>query len=272
MERVYRYERQPGYTVLAGPGQAELEYLEFGMLRVPREEEYSLRLGGREAVLVILSGDCMVEVDGESWHLDRVSVFAEPAMAAYVPRHRRYTVTATKPADLAVFTAPAGRDYLPRLIGRDQIEGQMEGAENFRRRTYTIVGQEFPCSRLLVGETHVEPGNWSGYPPHKHEEDRYPEEVRLEAATFFQVDPPQGFGLQYLYSADRSLDEVHVVRNDDAFVAARGYHPVAGAPGYRLYCLWGMAGDGHVLRSSLDPEHIWVAEETGAPQPVAVPG
>lgn len=272
MQRVYHYERHPGYQMLVGPGQADLERLEFGMLRVPRDETFSLDLEEREAVLVILNGACEIGVNEETWELERVSVFAEPAMAVYVPRHRRYTVTGIKPTDLAVFSAHATVDFLPRLIGREQIHGHEEGAEDFERRSYTIVGQEFPASRLLVGETYVPPGDWASYPPHKHDEDRYPDEVRLEEVAFFQIDPPQGFGLQYLYSADRRLNEVHAVRNDDALAAARGYHPIAGAPGYNLYYLWGMAGDGHVMRSALDPAHAWIAKEAGVPQMEAITG
>lgn len=272
MQRVFHYQRQPGYSRLAGPGDAGLENLEFGLLRVPRDEEFSYHSEGREAVLVILSGACQVEVDGRRWDLERVSVFAEPAMAVYVPRHRRYVIGGVKPAELAVFAVRADEDHLPRLIERAQVPMEVEGATSFFRRVYPIVDESFPANRLLVGETFVEPGQWASYPPHKHDEERYPEEVRLEEVAYLQIDPPQGFALQYLYSADRSLNEVYVLGNGDAFATARGYHPLAAAPGYSLYYLWGMAGDGHVLRSSPDPAHAWVARETAAPQPVAMPG
>jgi 5-deoxy-glucuronate isomerase len=271
VQRVFHYQRQPGYNKLVGPGDAGLEYLEFGLLRVPRDEQFSFSQEGREAVLVILSGACTVQVDGQQWDLERVSVFAGPAVAVYVPRHRRYTVTGVKPGDLAVFQARSDQDYLPRLIEPGQTPMEVEGAGGFRRRVFPLVDEAFPASRLLVGETFVESGQWASYPPHKHDEDRYPDEVRLEEAAFFQIDPPQGFALQYLYSADRALNQVYVLGNDDAFAAARGYHPLAAAPGYQVYYLWGMAGDGHVIRSSVDPAHAWVAAETGAPQPIAVP-
>jgi 5-deoxy-glucuronate isomerase len=263
LERVFSYERHPGYNKLAGPGDAGLRDLELGIVRVPRDEEHMLRTQGREAVLVILGGACSVTMNEESWELVRTSVFTERATALYVPRHRECTLTAARPADVAVFMVPAGADYLPRLIAQDQVEERVEGAGHFTRRVATIVGPEFPCNRLLIGETFIEPGEWSSYPPHKHDEDRYPEEVRLEAIAFYQIDPPQGFALQYLYTPDRSVNEAHVVRNDQAFVAARGYHPVAGAPGYSIYYLWGMAGEGHVMRWSLDPDHVWVAREEG---------
>jgi len=271
VQRTFHYERQPGYNKLVGPGDAGLEYLELGLLRVPRDEEFTFSQEGREAVLVMLSGACRVQVDAQQWNLERVSVFAGPAMAVYVPRHRRYTVSGVKPADLAVFSARSDQDFLPRLIEAGQIRMEAEGAGSFRRRVYPIVDEAFPASRLLVGETFVEPGQWASYPPHKHDEDRYPDEVRLEEAAFFQIDPPQGFALQYLYSADGALNQVYVMGNDDAFAAARGYHPLATAPGYQVYYLWGMAGDGHLIRSSIDPAHAWVAAETGAPQPIAVP-
>ncbi len=272
MERVFRYHRRPGLQKLAAPGQAGLQRLELAMLRLPRDEEHSSLLEGREAVLVLLSGRCTVSVDGESWMLERVSPFAGPPAAVYIPRHRRYSVAASKPADLAIFSTEAARDFLPRYIGGETVREQAEGAPGFRRRVYTIVGSEFPANRLLVGETHVEPGGWASYPPHKHDEDRYPAEVRLEEIAFFQIDPPQGFGMQHIYSPKRGVYEVYTVHNDEAVALAEGYHPLAAAPGYSLCYLWGMAGEGHVVRSSLDPAHAWVAQETGAPQPVAVPG
>jgi 5-deoxy-glucuronate isomerase len=271
LEEIPRYERRPGYRTLVAPGQEGLQRLELGLLRVPRDEEFSFAPQEREAVLVILSGKCTLNLDGESWTLERVSVFAEPAMAAYVPRHRSYSVTASKPADLAVFMAEAMRDHLPRLVTRDDVMGHGEGTGEFRRQTYTIVGEEFPANRLLVGETYLDPGGWASYPPHKHDEERYPEEVRLEEAAYYQVDPPQGFGLQYVYSRQDHRSEVRIVRNDQAYAVVQGYHPLAAAPGYRLYYLWGMAGDGRVLRSLLDPSHAWVAEEMGMTRPEAVP-
>lgn len=271
LERIFRYNRRPGYQSLAGPGQAGLQRLGLGMLRLRRDQEYSSSLDEREAVLVLLSGRCTVQVDGDSWLLERVSVFAERPVAVYVPRHRHYSVMASKPADLAVFSTVAVNDFLPRYIRPEAIEEHVEGAAGFRRRVYTIVAPEFPADRLLVGETHAEQGDWAAYPPHKHDEDRYPGEVRLEEVALFQVDPPQGFGLQYVYTLDGRINEVYPVHNDEAVAVAEGFHPVAAAPGYSLCYLWGMAGDGRVVRSSPDPAHAWVAQETGAPQPVAVP-
>ncbi len=271
MQHLYHYEAQPGYQKMAGPGQGGLERLEMGVLRVPRDETYQRALQGHEAVLVILSGECQVDIDGQSWTLDRVSVFAEPAMGVYVPRHRKFTVTGIKPADLVLFTAPAREDFLPRLITRDPTRCRVEGADGFERQACTLVGEEFPASRLLVGETYAEGGRWASFPPHKHDEDNFPYEVRLEQASFYQIDPPQGFAMQYRYTQDRSLNDVFVVHNDDAFVTSRGYHPLVSAPGYRLYELWAMAGDGHVIRSSMDPDHAWVAQEAGAPEAVAAP-
>lgn len=263
MARIFHYRHQPGYTRLAGPGEAGLELLECGVLRVLKDETYHSAVQDREAVLVMLNGACRVQVDGEQWHLERVSVFAEPAVAVYVPRHRHYDVAALKPSELALFLAPAGRDQLPRLIGPGLAERQGRGSLPGELRTCEIVGADLPATRLLVGETYIASGGWASYPPHKHDQDLYPDEVRLEEVAIFQVDPPQGFALQYVYTPDRVLDEVHVLHNDEAVALSRGYHPVASVPGYTVYYLWGMAGEGHLLRSSLDPAHAWVAEESG---------
>jgi 5-deoxy-glucuronate isomerase len=266
------YDRQPGYHKMFAPGEAGLRMLEFGLLRVPRDETYRFRTQGHEVALVLLSGACDIKVASEQWSLERVSVFADPPIAAYVPRHREYSVTGIKPADVAVFSAAAMQDYLPRLITPDQVKDQTFGGPQAQRRSIVIMGPEFAADRLMIGETFNEPGEWSSYPPHKHDVDDYPHEVRLEDVSFYQIDPPQGFGLQYIYSLEHKQDEVFPVRNDEAVAIPHGYHPVAAAPGYRLYYLWGLAGDGRFIRSSVDPNHAWVEAEAGVQEPVAVAG
>jgi len=111
--------------------------------------------------------------------------------------------------------------------------------------------------RLLVGETFNAPGNWSSYPPHKH--DGRDGEPVLEEVYHYRVDPPQGFGVQMLYTADGE-SITHTVRDGDAVLLPYGYHPVSAPPGYRLYYLWGMAGAERRLALHEDPAHSWVSK------------
>jgi 5-deoxy-glucuronate isomerase len=110
-----------------------------------------------------------------------------------------------------------------------------------------------------VGETFNEPGGWSSYPPHKHDRHDPPAEVALQEVYHFRLQPRQGFGIQRMYSPERGTDEVLVVEDGDTVLIPFGYHPVVAAPGYRLYYLWALAGEGRDLRLREDPAHAWVA-------------
>jgi 5-deoxy-glucuronate isomerase len=107
----------------------------------------------------------------------------------------------------------------------------------------------------MVGETFNPPGHWSSFPPHKH--DGRDGEPTLEEVYYYRVDPPQGFGQQMLYTTDGEC-VTHAVRDGDTVLLPYGYHPVSSPPGYRLYYLWGMAGEQRKLALHEDPAHKWI--------------
>ena len=132
------------------------------------------------------------------------------------------------------------------------------GEGSWARNVRTILGPEHAASRLLVGETLNPEGRWSSYPPHKHDTHEPPDEVRLEEVYLFRVQPENGFGVQILYEPGK--ERSFVVRDGDVAVIPSGYHPVVAAPGYELYYLWVMAGQGREMVPRFDPEHVWVQE------------
>jgi 5-deoxy-glucuronate isomerase len=101
-------------------------------------------------------------------------------------------------------------------------------------------------------------GNWSSYPPHKHDRDDPPEESLLEETYYHRLRPAQGFAFQRVYSDDGSLDETMAVADGDVVLVPRGYHPVGAAHGYDLYYLNVMAGPRRVWRFRNDPAHAWI--------------
>jgi 5-deoxy-glucuronate isomerase len=218
--------------------------------------------GELETVVVVLGGVVDVAADGESLGSagGRSSVFEGPGYAVYAPAGTTLRLKATKPAQLAVATAPAGEGApsKARIIGPADQRLADVGKGNWARSVRTILGPEHAAGRLLIGETINPPGNWSSYPPHKHDRQAPPEEVRLEEVYLFKVDPPEGFGVQIRY--DDAATEAFAVRDGDAAVIRNGYHPVVAAPGYSLYYLWVMAGDGRQMIPHFDPAHAWVQE------------
>ena len=218
--------------------------------------------GQLDTAVVVLGGIVDVEAGGRALGSagGRASVFEGPGHTIYSPPGTPLRLRATVAASIAVATAPAGSGApaTARIIGPADQRIAEVGAGNWSRTVRTILGPEHAASRLLLGETINPPGNWSSYPPHKHDREAPPHEVRLQEVYFFKVDPPGGFGIQVLY--DEAGEKSIVVRDGDAVPIPSGYHPVVAAAGYSLYYLWIMAGDGRRMIPYSDPAHAWVAE------------
>jgi 5-deoxy-glucuronate isomerase len=221
----------------------------------------------REALVVVLGGVVDAALGGR-WLArlgGRASVFEGPGHALFVPDGCAAELTARQAAEIVTIQAPpavaASRAPLrePRAIGPADQEIVQRGADNWAREVRTLLGPGDPASRLLAGETVNPPGNWSSYPPHKHDVEAPPDEVQLEEVYLFKFEPASGFGVQVRYGTGAG-DEAFVVHDGDAFAIRSGYHPVVAAPGYRLYYLWAMAGAGRQMIPRFDPAHAWVQE------------
>ncbi|MGH2512785.1 MAG: 5-deoxy-glucuronate isomerase, partial [Candidatus Limnocylindrales bacterium] len=137
-----------------------------------------------ETLVVVLGGVVTVEANGRTLGSAgaRSSVFEGPAYAVFAPPGTTLRLSAKDAAHLAIATAPGG-DRAPkeaRIIGPEDQRIATVGQGNWTRNVRTILGPEHAASRLLVGETINPPGNWSSYPPHSHDSQMPPEEVRLE--------------------------------------------------------------------------------------------
>jgi 5-deoxy-glucuronate isomerase len=113
---------------------------------------------------------------------------------------------------------------------------------------------------LLVCEVLTPAGHWSSYPPHKHDRDALPEESFLEETYYHRIAPAQGFGLQRVYSDDRTLDETLRFGDRDLVLVPRGYHTVSAPPGYTVYYLNVMAGPVRTWAVANDPDHEWTLQ------------
>jgi 5-deoxy-glucuronate isomerase len=219
---------------------------------------------GQERLAVVMSGRAEVGIDGSAARPagGRADVFEGPGDAVYLPPEATATlITGDGWLTLALAAADAGSGPPgPARVIRpaDQRVAQV-GRQSWERTVRTILGPDQPASRLLVGETINPPGLWSSFPPHRHDRESE-EETALEEVYLYRVQPQNGFGVQVRYDSDVE-QEARVVRDGDVAVIRSGYHPVAAAPGHRLYYLWVMAGDGRVMRPYIDPRYRWVEEE-----------
>jgi 5-deoxy-glucuronate isomerase len=241
----------------------ETELIELQLLRFGAGDQFVSSDRG-ERCAVVLSGAVEATVGGVPLGAlgGRGDVFDGLGEAVYAPPDVELLFGAPAPAVVALASAPLdGRvPGRPRLIrGADQRVTEA-GKGNWARTIRTILGPADDAGRLIVGETINPPGNWSSYPPHKHDRQAPPEEVALEEVYFYRLRPKDGFGVQIVYGdgPERAL----VVHDGDAVAIPSGYHPVVAAPGYELYYLWVMAGEGRELAPYFDPQHAWVQDES----------
>lgn len=261
---------EEGYLAIANPDNSPLQELDFGRLRLRRgSEPYIEQTGGQEVVLTLLTGSADVEIQSPKVSETypniggRSNVFSQSPTLVYVPPESSYQVAAaSSEVDILISRAPTTVVGQPVLMCPEEVGMRPVGAANWRRRVNLGFMEEGPTQRLMVGETINPPGNWSSYPPHKHDTDNPPQEITLEEVYFYLIQPPQGFGIQRLYErrdAPDALNEVYVVENGDTVILPRGYHPVVAAPGYQLYYFWALAGKEKLYGGwSDDPDHAWV--------------
>jgi 5-deoxy-glucuronate isomerase len=220
--------------------------------------------GDREVLLVIFGGRCSITVAGKTFNNlgQRPHPFAGKASAAYLPAGSDYVITAHGALDAGLCSAPSDLHTAPYVILPEQVVTVPTGASNFSRTLNNILTSasqpELPAARLLVGETYVPSGNWSTYPPHKHEADDLPREAYHEELYYFRVNPPEGFGLCRHYSPERAYDHSYTIKDSTIFMAPHGYHTTCSAPGYTNYFLWMLAGTARTQAVALDPDLAWV--------------
>jgi 5-deoxy-glucuronate isomerase len=249
-----RHPRVPGIQILQQRGEGDARGL--STRRVILEGSAAcLQLPGEEAVMVLQRGAATLTADGSPFGVSRGDVFAERATAIYLPPGMPLAIDAAGPFEAVVFSTPAPGGGPPVVVRPGDVQVLQRGRANYAREVHNIFVDDPHVRRLMVGETFNPPGNWSSFPPHKH--DGRDGEPCLEEVYYYRVDPPQGFGQQMLYTTDGEC-VTHSVRDGDAVLLPYGYHPVSSPPGYRLYYLWGMAGEQRKLALHEDPAHAWI--------------
>ncbi len=249
------------HRVIASPATHPLQYLTLELHRLAPGEALAAETGACELGIVILGG--RVDFAAGATHAEglggRADVFAGRATAVYVPPGTGYRLEGAGElgAEVALCFARAERGGPVTIVRPEEIAVREVGKANWKRRVEDVLAPA-PASVLQLGETYNPPGNWSSYPPHKHDTEVPGREVVLEEVYHYRLKPSQGFGVQCVYSAERDIDEAHLVRDGDTVVIPRGYHPVAAGPGYSLYYLWALAGPRREMRPNDDPEHVWV--------------
>ncbi len=238
--------------------RAGWRFLEFCVMAYGAGQAVTGKTEGDEVCMVFLSGDAVVEAAGERWTVHgRRGVFAGLPHALYLPPDQTYTLKPTTPVEIAFGRAPAEGRLPPRLITPEDATVEIRGGHNVTRQISHILDPG-DAEKLLCVEVYTPSGNWSSYPPHKHDVQDPPDEVELEEVYYYRLKPEDGWAMQRLYSDDRKLDEVVLARHGDAVLVREGYHPVVAAPGYDCYYLNFLAGETPSWVARDEPQLAWV--------------
>lgn len=236
------------------------EFLSFENRRLIAEERYEGDTESNELAIVLLGGACSVESTRGNWRGigGRETVFDGMPFTLYLPVHTGFSITSDSGCDMAFCFSRAEEEHPPKLVTPAEVGVEIRGGGNATRQINNMLGPEFPAQRLIVVEVFTPAGNWSSFPPHKHDVHSPPREVDLEEIYYYRIQRPEGFAVQRVYTGDRSIDETLTVRDGEMVLVPEGYHPVAAAHGYNVYYLNALAGSARSLAASDDPNLAWV--------------
>lgn len=225
--------RHKGRKVVITPENSTMKHLRYARTVLDRQTpEARFETGSNEAALICLSGEVTVEAAGQEFTLDRYDT-------AYIPRDSTVKLSTKSSSDIAEFSAAVKEKYPLQIIRyadvtKDKSLHFTTGGPSTTRNLNILVGKNVQAGRVVAGFTISEPGHWTSWPPHEHA-------ALLEEMYVYIEMPAPGFGLQFVYTDTEEPELATVVREGDAVLMPRGFHPNVAAPGHRIGFLWAMA-------------------------------
>jgi 5-deoxy-glucuronate isomerase len=253
--------------------QVGWETIDFEVRKLSEGESWQTGVQNEEIAIVQLGGEFAAKSNRGEWPRIgvRKNVFSGLPFALYLPRESEVQISALSDCEFALAKAPAEMDFPAKLITPKEVKMEIRGGDHATRQINDIIPPGFKCQRLVVVEVYTPGGNWSSYPPHKHDNRRVDQngnllEADLDEIYYYKIDRPEGYAIQRVYTGKDSplqlaglgFDVGLIVRNDDVVLVPEGYHPVSSPPGYTAYYLNILAGSDQVLNSADDPDFSWV--------------
>ena len=264
--------RADGNELVITPDSAGWTYCGLRVLRLEPGEGRTIATGDEEMAVLPLAGSLTVAVEGATFELEgRASVFARITDWAYAPIESELRLSSAAGAEIALASARAERRFEAAYVPAAAVPVELRGAGQATRQVTNFLAPEAfdGADRLIAVEVLTPDGNWSSYPPHKHD-DTPGSLANNEEIYYFRVGKvgsvetsPEGFAVHRTYTADGTIDETVVVRDGDSFLVPRGYHgPCVAAPGYPLYYLNVMAGPNPERTMAIvdDPPYAWIRD------------
>jgi 5-deoxy-glucuronate isomerase len=266
---------QSGDLVSVSRESAGWDWMSFRVRRVIEGEKWQVQDDEQETAIVLLSGRCRADW-GKGWRSigERADVFAGLPYAVYLPPGASLKVETETDCELAVCSVPSKARLEPRLITPAEVRTSLRGGSNASRQIVDVITPDFPADKLMLVEVYTPSGNWSSYPPHKHDVHNPPSEVDLDEIYYYRIDREAGYAYQRLYERDGARDLTLTLVDGDVVLVRDGYHPVVAGHGYNVYYLNCLAGSARSLANTEDPDHVWVRStwKTMDPRLPIVPG
>jgi 5-deoxy-glucuronate isomerase len=239
--------------------RANWEWMSFFVHRVSGGNSLQFHSATEEIAIVILGGKCLADWgDGQQEIGERDNVFGGLPYALYLPAGHGASLRAITVCEIAECRVPSKARLSPKLITPNDVRVSLRGGANASRQIVDVMPPEFPADSVIAVEVYTPSGNWSSYPPHKHEVHNPPKEVDLDEIYYYRFEHPNAYAMQRLYASDHSRDTVVTARDGDAVLIRDGYHPVVAGHGYNVYYLNFLAGSARSLANTIDPDHAWV--------------
>ena len=250
---------ESGVLVSLAREQAGWPTISFAVHRRAEGQVWQGNTGEEEVALVLLGG--VLSIDwGEGFKTvgGRMDVFSGYPHAVYLPCRTSFEVRALTKVELAEARVPSQAPLHAFVVTPDQVTCEIRGGGNATRQILYILPPGAEADKLLICEVFSPSGNWSSYPPHKHDVHNPPAEVDLDEIYYFRIDHPDGFAFQRLYNSTDTRDATITARDGDIVLIRDGYHPVVAAPGYRVYYLNVLAGSARSMAASDDPRYVHI--------------
>lgn len=252
---------QEGYKKADIPKNIFNYVRDFGVVFLKTGKTLMLKSDKSEVGLVIFSGTCDITIGDKTYRNlgQRKDVFSGLPTGVYIPMGTQYSIQSND-VEIGICSARCDKKSEFAIIYPNDVRVMKVGKDNWQREVRTIIGANSPSLNLIVGETLNPPGNWSGTPPHRHENMRLPDESLHEELYYFKTDKPEGFGIQRIYSPERNVNELILLKNNTITFMPWGYHQIVAGPGDMLYYMFFLAGSGKELAGFIDPEHHYLTK------------
>jgi 5-deoxy-glucuronate isomerase len=235
------------------------EWMSFLVRRVAEGEVWENRSDSEERGLVLLGGRCTVDWGtGPRTIGQRANVFDGLPYAVYLPAGCGARFTAETECELAGCSVPSSARLEPRLVTPKDVTVSLRGGGNASRQIVDVMRPDFPADKLILVEVYTPGGNWSSFPPHKHDVHAPPGEVDLDEIYYYRMRQPAAYAHQRLYTKDGTRDVTLTLHDGDLVLVRDGYHPVVAGHGYDIYYLNCLAGSARSLANTEDDDHTWV--------------